>query len=206
MPHNKRPAITTTEQHLKTFVPFVPGKKTYSDAIGGCDILIVGSSMIHRIRKKEFSGCLEGSQARFKVFPGATIDKINYYLIPELRENNFKKVVVHSGTNDLYNKSAAHEKHEYPPSLSEYGHLRLPSLRSHFLQCLKSLSDEQLEIYNSPQVDAIIIDGAPWIHMHPPRTSTRFGDYCKNEVVTPILNVTMSSALTWFSECTAQTL
>ena len=46
------------------------------------------------------------SQARFKVFPGATVGRINYYLVPELRENRYKKVVVHSGTNDLYDKTA----------------------------------------------------------------------------------------------------
>ena len=61
--------------------------------------------MLQRIRKKEFSNCVENGVARFKVFPGGTTERINYYLVPELRENRYKKVVIHCGTNDLYDKS-----------------------------------------------------------------------------------------------------
>ena len=63
--------------------------------------------MLQRIRKREFSNCvLNGGDARLKVFAGATLDKINYYLVPELVENNYKKVVIHCGTNDLHSSSA----------------------------------------------------------------------------------------------------
>ena len=103
---NKRPIVTTTEKHLRNFVPFVPGRKSYARATEGSDVLIIGSSMIQRIRKREFSSCVENGNTRFRVFPGATMSRINYYLVPELRENNFKKVVIHCGTNDLYDRTA----------------------------------------------------------------------------------------------------
>ena len=52
--------------------------------------------------------------------------------------------------------------------------------------CLKGVTDQQLEVHTRPVVDAAVIDGSPWINMHPPRTSTKFGDYSRNEVVAPI--------------------
>ena len=104
---NKRPDVTITEKYLTNFVPFVPGRNSYASATNnGKDVLIVGSSMLQRIRKREFSENMVNSQARFKLFPGATVNRINYYLVPELREQKYSKVVVHSGTNDLYNKTA----------------------------------------------------------------------------------------------------
>jgi hypothetical protein len=95
-----------TEKYLDNFVPFVPGRKSYASALNGRDVLVIGDSMLQRIRKKEFSDCMHSNQAIFKGFPGANVQKINYYLLPELQENNFKKVIVHCGTNDLYYRSA----------------------------------------------------------------------------------------------------
>ena len=48
---------------------------------------------------------MENCTASFKVFPGGTTEQINYYLVPELVENAYKRVVIHGGTNDLYDKS-----------------------------------------------------------------------------------------------------
>ena len=70
------------------------------------EVLVIGSSMLSRIRKKEFSEHVQNGEARFKVFPGATVDKINYYLLPELKEFRYKKVVIHCGTNDLFYRTA----------------------------------------------------------------------------------------------------
>ena len=86
-------------------------------------------------------------------------------------------------------KFFAHENHYYPPSLSEYGKLRHPSSKSDFLQCLKGVTDQQFEVYTRPVIDAAVIDGAPWIHLHPPRTSLKFGEYSTVEVVTPLFEL-----------------
>ena len=105
---NKRPQVTTNEKYLQNYVPVVPGNKTYSQAANGSgnDILVIGSSMLQRIRKRELARYVESGPTKIKVFPGAPLDKLNYYLVPELMENKFRKVVVHCGTNDLYSKTA----------------------------------------------------------------------------------------------------
>ena len=54
--------------------------------------------------------------------------------------------------------------------------------------CLKSAVDQEIEKCVRPTVDAIVVDGAPWVHMHPPRTSTRSGD-SKLEVIAPIFEI-----------------
>ena len=84
----------------------MPGNKSYAHSLAGNDVLVIGSSMLTRIRKKEFSAHVKNGNSRYKVFPGANTNRINYYLEPELRENNYKKVVIHVGTNDLFDKTA----------------------------------------------------------------------------------------------------
>ena len=105
IPNDRRPTITTTEAHLKNFQPYIPGRQKFSQAARGPSILIVGDSMIQRLRKKDFYSGLNNGFARFNCFPGATVDKLNYYILPELVENKYDTVVIHCGTNDLANKS-----------------------------------------------------------------------------------------------------
>ena len=38
-----------------------------------------------------------------------------------------------------------------------------------------------------PAVDACVIDGPAWVHMHPPKSSKTFGMYCCDEVLSPIV-------------------
>ena len=104
--NGKRPTITTTEQELRNFVPIIPGRRSYANTTKGREVLVIGSSMLSRIRKKEFSEHVRNGESQFKVFPGATVNKINYYLLPELREFGYKKVVIHCGTNDLFDRTA----------------------------------------------------------------------------------------------------
>ena len=101
----RRPIVTTTESYLRNYIPIIPGRKSYAQTVGSNDILIVGTSLLQRIRKPEFSRCVKGGDAKFKVFPGATASRIHYYLIPELRERSYKKVIIHCGGNDLFGKS-----------------------------------------------------------------------------------------------------
>ena len=74
-----------------------------------------------------------------------------------------------------------HENHSYPPSLSDLGKIRKTPSKSDFLDCLPpecKLSNE----YSRPAVDAIIVDGPGVVQKNPPRKSTTFGDYCRNEI------------------------
>ena len=48
----------------------------------------------------------------------------------------------------------AHMNHDFPPSISEYGRLYHPPTKSDILDCLKSVLNTQLDIYNPPEVDA----------------------------------------------------
>ena len=92
----KRPLVTTTEKHIQNYIPIIPGRKSYTQTVNSDDVLIVGTSLLQPIRNPEFSRHVEGGDAKFKVFPGATASRIHYYLIPELRERSYKKVIIHS--------------------------------------------------------------------------------------------------------------
>ena len=48
-----------------------------------------------------------------------------------------------------------------------------------------------IEIYSLPNVDFSVIDAPAWVHMHPPRSSKAIGDYCCEEVLSPIINSTL---------------
>ena len=70
----------------------------------------------------------------------------------------------------------SHENHSYPPSISEYGKLRKCTSKSDFLKCLLMYGEFQEEI---PKVDAVVIDGAAFVNMNPPKDSPTFQGYCK---------------------------
>ena len=101
----KRPIVTTNERHLMNFKPIVPGNRSFAESARGPSILIIGDSLPNRIRKREFYSFIHDGHARFKCFPGANASKINYYLVPELIENKYNTVIIHTGTNDLHDKS-----------------------------------------------------------------------------------------------------
>ena len=72
-----------------------------------------------------------------------------------------------------------HENHDYPPSLSDFGNIRKPTAKSDFLKCLPYSTNNYHE---APVVDSYVIDGAAFVHMHPPRSSKTYGDYCSQEI------------------------
>ena len=89
----------------------------------------------------------------------------------------------------------SHENHEYPPSISEYGSIRKPLAKSDFVTIIgqeKNKDDEQLKSkdkYDSPNVDACVIDGAALVQMNQPRYSKTYGEYCKNELGSKIKSI-----------------
>ena len=85
----------------------------------------------------------------------------------------------------------AHVNHDFPPTLSEYGKLRPPTSKADVLRCLKSVPMRNIEVYSLPNVDSSVIDAPAWVHMHLPRSSKAIGDYCCEEVLSPIINFTL---------------
>ena len=68
-------------------------------------IRIMTDSIAKGIRVKEFNNHLENSNARFKIFPGASIGNLNYYINPTLEQEKPEVVVIHVGINDLLSEN-----------------------------------------------------------------------------------------------------
>ena len=76
-----------------------------------------------------------------------------------------------------------HENHDFPPSLSEYGKIRKPTMKSDFLNCLIGIEEiEDMYIHSAPIVDAMIVDGPALVQMNTPKVSSAFGEYCNREI------------------------
>ena len=70
----------------------------------------------------------------------------------------------------------SHEVQPFPPSLSEFGNLRLPSAKSELLKCL--IPSTQAE--PPTQFDCSVLDGAVVVHCLPVTGSNTFDDYAHN--------------------------
>eukprot|EP00794_Sanderia_malayensis_P003941 gene3941-4486_t len=66
--------------------------------------IIVGDSMTKKIRRKEINDEARDYHVLVKSFPGATVEKMKYYLEPEIMSNP-EGVIIHCGTNNLRNES-----------------------------------------------------------------------------------------------------
>ena len=81
--------------------------------------------------------------------------------------------------------------HEYPSSLSEYSKIRKPNAKNDFLDCLAKVDvTESFMLYEEQSVDAYVIDGPAFFHLHPPTISKTFGEQCKNELAKKIKALT----------------
>eukprot|EP00794_Sanderia_malayensis_P003824 gene3824-4356_t len=66
--------------------------------------IIVGDSMTKKISRKEINDEARDYHVLVKSFPGATVEKMKYYLEPEIMSNP-EGVIIHCGTNNLRNES-----------------------------------------------------------------------------------------------------
>lgn len=73
----------------------------------------------------------------------------------------------------------AHEVQAYPPSLSDFGELRLPSAKSDLLKCLEHPND----LHPPPTYDCQVLDGAAVVHFLSTSGNTTFGDYANNTFI-----------------------
>ena len=79
----------------------------------------------------------------------------------------------------------SHEVQSFPPALSEFGNLRLPSAKSDLLKCLQPNSDGHT---NSPtQYDCKVLDGTVIVHCLPTVEASLFDEYAE-KVFIPHLN------------------
>ena len=76
-----------------------------------------------------------------------------------------------------------HENHLYPPSISEYGKFQKCLTKSNFLVCLNGLAQS---IYDPPNIEMKVIDGAAFVNMNPPTTSNTYGQYCDMQLNTKV--------------------
>ncbi len=81
----------------------------------------------------------------------------------------------------------SHEVQPFPPSLSEFGNLRLPSDKSELLKCI--IPSTQPE--PPTQFDCSVLDGAVVVHCLPVTGSSTFDDYAHN-VFIPYLSSQIS--------------
>ena len=55
------------------------------------------------------------------------------------------------------------------------------------MECLRS--EQSIESDIRPEVEAVVVDGAAWVHLHSPRCSKRFEEYIDNELIKPLLDL-----------------
>ena len=84
-----------------------------------------------------------------------------------------------------------HENHLYPPSISEYGKLQKCLTKSNFLVCLNGLAQS---IYDPPNIEMKVTDGATFVNMNPPTTSNTYGQYCDMQLNTQKFNESLTLA------------
>lgn len=64
-------------------------------------IRIMTDSIPKGIRVKEFNEQIKNGNVRFKIFPGASVENLNYYVHPTLEQEKPDIVVIHVGINNL---------------------------------------------------------------------------------------------------------
>ena len=70
-------------------------------------ICILSDSIPTGMRVKDFNNSLQNGFSKFKCFPGATIENLNYYSNPTLEEDKPEIVIIHVGINNILNNSNA---------------------------------------------------------------------------------------------------
>ena len=108
---NKIPIECTTENYLKSFIPFtVPGNSDYESVIkNGCKVLVVGDSHLKRIRRSDFNKELKNGKAIFRSFSGASTKQLDQYILPLLVDDKPDAVIIRVGNNDILT-NANHEE------------------------------------------------------------------------------------------------
>ena len=111
--HRPNPIINHYSENGNPFCQqrAVPGNSKYSDTVRICKkTFIVGSSMVKGIRMKEVNSQLQNLFAKLRLFPGATLKHLGYYIVPSLIDETPDRIISHEGCNDVNDKNSAPEK------------------------------------------------------------------------------------------------
>ena len=101
---NKYPERDSQQFQIKP--KLVPGNETYSNIVyQGKKTLLLSDSILGRIQIRKFNKDLLSGSAYKKYFPGAKPSEIAHYCKPLLLKEKFDTVVIHVGTNSLYNEN-----------------------------------------------------------------------------------------------------
>ena len=79
----------------------LPSKSDYPKVNQTKKIRIMSDCITKGIRVKEFNSYLQNGNSRFKIFPGASVEKLDYYVNPTLEQERPEIVVIHVGINNL---------------------------------------------------------------------------------------------------------
>ena len=107
--HNKQPeANITNNQYEESLVQrkarIVPGRRTYVEATKfGKKICVIGDSHLNRIKRHIFQKSVNGRKIYFNIFRGATSKRLNHHILPTFHEDQPDLVLLHIGSNDIYN-------------------------------------------------------------------------------------------------------
>ena len=155
------------------FEAHIKGEKQYSTYVN--DRLVLGKISIHDIIKRNNLPLFSQKKPALK-----SKDKNK---LAHLRKdsNVFCRLYVasqvrHGDVEEFF----SHENSTYPPSISEFGELRLPSSKADIVSCVQktcSLSSEVTAPALMPTVSALIIDGAALVHMLTPGAGITFQEY-----------------------------
>lgn len=104
--NKKRPAIIVNNypetNHVRKVPPIIPGNSNYSEILkNGRRVLVMGDSLIKRVKYKEFNRVLQFGKAEIKSFPGAIINELHHYILPHLQNISPDIAIIHAGTNNL---------------------------------------------------------------------------------------------------------
>ena len=78
----------------------------------------------------------------------------------------------------------SHEVQSFPPALSEFGTLRVPSAKSDLLKCLQPNSNCNTD--PPAQIDCKVLDGAVIVHRLPTVEASTFDQYAEKVFIPPL--------------------
>lgn len=141
------------------------GKKQYDNYVK--EVIVDRSKSIHDTIKKNRLFLFSKNHSKLPSKQGKKIAdlKVNIALFAQLY------VAMQNRDGDM-REFFSHEVHEYPPSLSDCGNLRLPSAKSELLKCLKYTERDP-----PYQFDSRVLDGAVIVHCLPTAGVATFDDY-----------------------------
>lgn len=159
------------------------GKRQYSTYVKA--VIVDRTKSIHDPIKKNNLPLFRRPRAKSASKEGKKISvlKNNVALFAQLY------IAMQSRDSDLA-EFFSHEVQSFPPSLSEFGNLRVPTAKSDLLGCLPGCSEQ----HNPPtHFDCKILDGAVIVHCLPTAGVVTFDDYADTIFIPHLVNQLQNS-------------